>query len=250
MALNLAPAFSPRLAVALAPVYGLARESLFVAWYGWCAAFERAAPLRVHSGTGFSLKADVRRVRFRRVSARLAISQIRATGSRRPGAGMLTVHRLRISQSRRGSSGSARSWNSTTSSNATTDALTIVSRLTRARRCAPWGSPRWSPTAALCSARAARFATISARGYGGERLVPGRDDPDFADHLFWFHWSNRTFMTTLMMQLVLAGGGEGNPAAVFVEDRSRRSWAMVEARLQARLRSSAAPISPPRRHRR
>ncbi len=38
MALNLAPAFSPRLAKALAPVYGLAQRSLFVAWYGWCAA--------------------------------------------------------------------------------------------------------------------------------------------------------------------------------------------------------------------
>jgi glutathione S-transferase len=67
--------------------------------------------------------------------------------------------------------------------------------------------------------------------YGGGRLAPGPDDPDFADHLFWFHWSNGTFMTTLMMQLVLAGGGEGNPAAVFVNDRSQRGWAMVEARL-------------------
>ena len=38
-------------------------------------------------------------------------------------------------------------------------------------------------------------------------------------------------MTTLMMQLVLSGGGEGNPAAPFVNDRSRRGWAMVEARL-------------------
>ena len=34
-----------------------------------------------------------------------------------------------------------------------------------------------------------------------------------------------------MMQLVLRGGGEGNPAAVFVDDRSRRGWAMVEQRL-------------------
>ena len=42
--------------------------------------------------------------------------------------------------------------------------------------------------------------------------VPARDDPDFADHLFWFHWSNGTFMTTLMMQLVLQGGA-GNPGA-------------------------------------
>lgn len=67
--------------------------------------------------------------------------------------------------------------------------------------------------------------------YGRGALTPGPDDPDFADHLFWFHWSNGTFMTTLMMQLVLSGGGKDNPAAVFVNDRSRRGWAMVEARL-------------------
>jgi glutathione S-transferase len=71
---------------------------------------------------------------------------------------------------------------------------------------------------------------ICAR-YGGGRLIPGPNDPDFADHLFWFNWSNATFMTTLMMQLVLAGGGEGNPAAAFVEDRARRGWAMIEKRL-------------------
>ena len=34
-----------------------------------------------------------------------------------------------------------------------------------------------------------------------------------------------------MMQLVLAGGGDGNPAALFVNDRSQRGWAMVEKRL-------------------
>lgn len=71
---------------------------------------------------------------------------------------------------------------------------------------------------------------ICAR-YGNGRLTPPPNDPDFADHLFWFHWSNGTFMTTLMMQLVLSGGGAGNPASVFVEDRSRHGWAMVETRL-------------------
>lgn len=71
---------------------------------------------------------------------------------------------------------------------------------------------------------------ICAR-YGGGRLAPKADDPDFADHLFWFHWSNGTFMAILMMQLVLSAGGEGNPAAVFVGDRSRRAWAMIEDRL-------------------
>jgi glutathione S-transferase len=67
--------------------------------------------------------------------------------------------------------------------------------------------------------------------YGNGKLVPKPDDPDFADHLFWFHWSNGTFMTTLMMQLVLSMGGEGNPTALFVNDRARRGWAMIEARL-------------------
>ena len=71
---------------------------------------------------------------------------------------------------------------------------------------------------------------ICAR-YGNGRLVPSRDDPDFAEHLFWFHWSNGTFMTTLMMQLVLSMGPEGNPTALFVNDRSRRGWAMIEERL-------------------
>lgn len=71
---------------------------------------------------------------------------------------------------------------------------------------------------------------ICAR-YGNGRLTPAPDNPDFADHLFWFHWSNATFMTTLMMQLVLASGGEGNPASVFVGDRSRRGWSMIETRL-------------------
>jgi glutathione S-transferase len=67
--------------------------------------------------------------------------------------------------------------------------------------------------------------------YGEGRLSPAPGDPDFPDHLFWFHWSNGTFMATLMMQLVLAQSGPDNPAAAFVEDRSRRGWAMAEARL-------------------
>lgn len=66
--------------------------------------------------------------------------------------------------------------------------------------------------------------------HGGGRLVPAPDHPDFADHLFWFHWANATFMTTGMMQLIVtfAGGGAKVP---FVEDRDARGWAMVEARL-------------------
>lgn len=67
--------------------------------------------------------------------------------------------------------------------------------------------------------------------YGGGRLTPGPDHPDFADHLFWFHWSNATFMATLMMQLVQNAAGIDPAGLPFVADRSRRAWAMVEARL-------------------
>ncbi len=67
--------------------------------------------------------------------------------------------------------------------------------------------------------------------YGDGRLTPQPDDPDFADHLFWFHWSNGTFMATLMMQLVLGANADGNPASPFVADRSRRGWEMIETRL-------------------
>ncbi|WP_293679080.1 glutathione S-transferase, partial [uncultured Phenylobacterium sp.] len=63
--------------------------------------------------------------------------------------------------------------------------------------------------------------------YGQGRLSPGVDDPDFADHLFWFHWSNGTFMTTLMMQMVLTGAG-GDATTGFVGDRGRRGWEMVD----------------------
>ena len=74
---------------------------------------------------------------------------------------------------------------------------------------------------------------IDAR-YGDRRLSPKPDHPDFADHLFWFHWSNATFMATLMMQLVLGAAGPdapANPTAAFVADRSRRGWQMIEHRL-------------------
>lgn len=70
---------------------------------------------------------------------------------------------------------------------------------------------------------------ICAR-YGDGRMSPDAGDPDFADHLFWFHWSNGTFMTTLMMQLVLGATG-GDAAGGFVGDRARRGWEMIEARL-------------------
>ena len=68
--------------------------------------------------------------------------------------------------------------------------------------------------------------------YGQGKLAPEPDDADFADHLFWFHWSNGTFMATLMMQLVLSmTKDEGGFATGFVTDRSTKGWTMIEQRL-------------------
>lgn len=66
--------------------------------------------------------------------------------------------------------------------------------------------------------------------YGDGGLVPSRDHPDFADHLFYYHWANATFMTNGMMALVaqFMGATELPP---FVADRVQKGWAIVEKRL-------------------
>lgn len=68
--------------------------------------------------------------------------------------------------------------------------------------------------------------------YGDRKLTPASDHADFAVHLFWLHFTNGTFMTNGMMQLMLgmAGVTEGMPA-MFVADRTQKAWDMVETRL-------------------
>lgn len=69
---------------------------------------------------------------------------------------------------------------------------------------------------------------IAQHGDGG--LVPDKDHPDFADHLFYYHWANATFMTNGMMGLVaqFCGAVEMPP---FLADRLHKGWAIVEQRL-------------------
>ncbi len=68
------------------------------------------------------------------------------------------------------------------------------------------------------------------RKHGGAKLSPGPDHPDFAGHLFWFHFSNATFMTNGMMGLVARRLG-ADPLPDFVADRTTKAWALAEARL-------------------
>ncbi len=60
-------------------------------------------------------------------------------------------------------------------------------------------------------------------------LVPGPDHADFADHLYWFHFANATFMTNGMMQIAVGAlGGEMPPP---LAKRVTNAWAQIEARL-------------------
>ncbi|MFO6448510.1 glutathione S-transferase family protein [Erythrobacter sp. NE805] len=71
---------------------------------------------------------------------------------------------------------------------------------------------------------------IVARYAPGTPLVPGPDHPDFADHLFYYHWANATFMTNGMMALVAQFMG-ASELPFFVADRVAKGWAIVEKRL-------------------
>ena len=71
---------------------------------------------------------------------------------------------------------------------------------------------------------------IVARYAPGTELVPGPDHPDFADHLFYYHWANATFMTNGMMALVGQFLGAETPPP-FVADRMAKSWEIIERRL-------------------
>ena len=71
---------------------------------------------------------------------------------------------------------------------------------------------------------------IVAKYAPGTPLVPGADHPDFADHLFYYHWANATFMTNGMMALVAQFMG-ASELPFFVADRVQKGWAIVEKRL-------------------
>jgi len=61
------------------------------------------------------------------------------------------------------------------------------------------------------------------------KLVPGPDHPDFAEHLYWFHFANATFMTNGMMQIAVGALGADMPPPL--AKRVTNAWAQVERRL-------------------
>ena len=82
--------------------------------------------------------------------------------------------------------------------------------------------------------------------YGQGRLAPAPSDPDFAEHLFWFHWANGTYGSAGFASVALALAGKGPSDVPLVKDRPERCRAMIEQRLgEAPFRR---PQPQPRRH--
>jgi glutathione S-transferase len=67
--------------------------------------------------------------------------------------------------------------------------------------------------------------------YGQGRLAPAPSDPDFAEHLFWFHWANGTYGSAGFASVALALAGKGPSDVPLVKDRLERCRAMIEQRL-------------------
>lgn len=66
--------------------------------------------------------------------------------------------------------------------------------------------------------------------HGNWKFCPKADDTNFAQHLFWFHFANGTFMTNVMMELAaFHSGAEKLPP--FVQGRKDKAWDIVEDQL-------------------
>lgn len=60
-------------------------------------------------------------------------------------------------------------------------------------------------------------------------LVPNADHPDFAEHLYWHHFSNATLMTNGMMSIAVNAVGAEMPPPLM--KRVTNAWIAVERRL-------------------
>lgn len=67
--------------------------------------------------------------------------------------------------------------------------------------------------------------------HGEARLIPTPDSADYAGHLFWFHFSNGTFMANSMMEVACLRAGA--PPAEFAVERKARAWQLAEQRVLA-----------------
>ena len=69
--------------------------------------------------------------------------------------------------------------------------------------------------------------------YGGGRLTVTKDDPEFADYLFWFHFANGSMMPSVMIEFVvnMIGGSASRDSLNALLARADRAYALIEKRL-------------------
>ncbi|MFW2828777.1 glutathione S-transferase family protein [Sphingomonas sp. ID0503] len=72
-----------------------------------------------------------------------------------------------------------------------------------------------------------------ARKHGGGRFILGPDDANFAEYLYWFHFSNASLMANGMIEVALglAGADSDNTTLSGLRGRLDRAYAMIETRL-------------------
>jgi glutathione S-transferase len=70
--------------------------------------------------------------------------------------------------------------------------------------------------------------------YGGGRLAPKPDDPDFAQFLFWFHFANATLQAQMGRNMILnrLNLATDNPMLVATKARVDRSFDLIDARVR------------------
>lgn len=83
----------------------------------------------------------------------------------------------------------------------------------------------------LVLGESAAICEYIAVSHGDGRLIPAPGSPDYAGHLFWFHFANGTFMANSMMEIACQRAGSA-PAA-FALDRKAKAWKLAEERLAA-----------------
>jgi glutathione S-transferase len=69
--------------------------------------------------------------------------------------------------------------------------------------------------------------------YGNGRLVPAANDPDFAAHLYWFHFANGTLQPSMGRNMILRrlNLAEDNPVSLAMKERLDRALNLIENRL-------------------
>jgi glutathione S-transferase len=66
--------------------------------------------------------------------------------------------------------------------------------------------------------------------YGNGKLSVSKDNPAFADHLFWLHYANASFMPNHMggMFAAMTGAPGDNPMLALIDQRKANSYALIE----------------------